>query len=154
MPHYHFALCDGGLMFDDPDGTTLADIAAARAHAQDVAREVMRHCEPKTRHCKLEVRDAAGAADEVLFEVAFAAVDPTLDNLDPTLRGRIEQISATIRAAKETVFESRMMVLRCRAVEARLARRPYLITENGRQVGPIPGSVAASPELLGRRNLS
>jgi len=71
MPRYFFNLNDGRKVIPDVDGTELSDDDSARAHANQVARELARNREPETRSWRLAVCDAQGT---LCFEVLFASV--------------------------------------------------------------------------------
>jgi Domain of unknown function (DUF6894) len=128
MALYHFDFRDGQHVIDDPEGTELADLTAARNHAREVARELMRNREPKARHCKLQIRDES---HQVLSDLLFATVDPTLDHLHAELREQIELLCASLAAFKETLAASRMRTSRDRALVARSSGKPYLVALNG-----------------------
>ena len=119
-----------GLIFtDDLAGRVLPfDSAAAREYASQVAREIMKAREVERRHWKIAVQDDAGTA---VSEVLFATVDPTLDHLPRYQRTELERLAGNVAALKAIAYESRLLVLRSRAIMARLSRRP--VARKGRQ---------------------
>jgi len=128
MPLYHFALRDGERSIPDPDAIDLTDSATAREYASQVAREIMKAREVERRHWKIAVQDDAGTA---VSEVLFATVDPTLDHLPRYQRTELERLAGNVAALKAIAYESRLLVLRSRAIMARLSRRP--VARKGRQ---------------------
>jgi hypothetical protein len=127
MPLFRFNV-RGGQHFNDRDGTDLADLAHARAHAGRTACELMRHCERRVRDWRLEVRDEAGA---LVHELLFAALDPTLDHLQPPHRANVEQLSRSVAATKDAIRSCQMTVRQSRAILARITRKPYLAAVEG-----------------------
>jgi hypothetical protein len=130
MTMFYFNLRDGGAGVTDIDGTELRDESEAKAHATQVARELMRPKELKKRPWQLDVCDDQGP----LFVVPFAAVDPTLDHLEPKLRQLIEGLCESRRALAETLFRSQLMLLRFQASRSRAAGGPYLAAQCGRRL--------------------
>jgi len=131
MPVFYFHLRDGESGIVDKQGSELPDGPAARAHAVQVARELMRTREVEKRHYRLDVLDKDGG---VVAEVPFAAVDPTLDHLRPDLRNLVERMSNTRRELSETLFSSAWLTLELRGMRARSQRKPYLVARNGQRV--------------------
>jgi hypothetical protein len=131
MPHFHFDLLAGTDIVQDKTGTELSDEWAATAHGHEVARELMRNNERKARHWCLLVR---GEADNVLFEIPFAAVDPTIDHLSPEARALVEKGCEQRRALQEAVREVRGTVRRTRSIIARSRGRPYLVAHDGERL--------------------
>ena len=91
----------------------------------------MKRREVKKRAWQLEIRDDRGDA---LFEVPFAAVDPTLDHLDRPLRQMVEQMSDSRRKLAETVFNSQLTLRQMKAMRARAVGRPHLAAEFGHRI--------------------
>ena len=63
MPTFHFHVRDGGHLFEDPDGSDLPDLQAARAEALAAAREgVAEHIRAgkAVDGWSLEIADGAG----------------------------------------------------------------------------------------------
>jgi hypothetical protein len=108
MPVYYFNLCNGGAGLLDQDGAELPDLDAAKAYAAQIARELMNRDEHKKRPGRLDVVDADG---ERVFEVPFAAVDPSLDHLEPELRALVERLCESERQLAETIFTERLLVM-------------------------------------------
>jgi len=131
MPRYYFHLVDDQRLEIDPDGTELPDAGAAKKHATAVAREFMRHCAPGRRHWKLLVRDSAGGP---ICNVLFATADRSIDHLDPPLRRLVERLSDNMATLAETISDSRMTILKSRAILARIERRPHLVAVHGRRI--------------------
>jgi hypothetical protein len=76
---FYFCARDGAHVLKDDEGVDLPDVAAARAYATEVARDIMRGDEPRKRSWVLEIFDAEGTIVAVL---PFGAVDPTLGHFD------------------------------------------------------------------------
>jgi hypothetical protein len=130
MPLFYFNLDGGYERVADPDGTELADECAARAHAAEVAQEIMAHTEAKTRSWLLEVCDRDGLP---LFELPFEKVDPTIRDFDPRLRRLIEDAAMTCRTSGRAIRDARATVRRARAAVARSNRAPWPVIEGGRR---------------------
>jgi hypothetical protein len=69
MPLYYFDIADGG-RFDDADGLELRDVAAARAEALAVARDLMRIGPTRMDWSRWVVR-VADARGEVILTLSF-----------------------------------------------------------------------------------
>jgi hypothetical protein len=94
MPRYFFDLdCLKGVVRDS-SGTVLPDVASARKHADHVVHELMRNREGDTRAWQLLVWDEAR---NLLFEIAFADFDHSLDHLQPDMKRKVDEVR------KETV---------------------------------------------------
>lgn len=89
MPRFFFDLNRRGILLRDDDGTELPDEGAARAHAKDVARELLRNNEWRARNWRLQIRDSAGAHCSELF---FSSLDDSLAHLTPELRSSIDAL--------------------------------------------------------------
>jgi hypothetical protein len=135
VARYHFNVRDGFGGVADTEGTELPDIAAARAYAHAIVRELMFGDETKKRHHWLVVCDAAG---QELFELSFLAVDQSLSHLNAESRRLIEQMCEKRLALTQAAYECRMNVLRVRANIARARARPYLATEQGHTIPVEP----------------
>jgi len=131
MPHYHFHLWTSESEVLDRDGTTLPDDDAARVHAKQVACELIKSKEPQRRIWRLDVADEQGATR---FQLAFSAVDESLDHLDPSTRELVERSAAARAALMQTILESRFLVIKARAMNRRALGRPYLAATDGRRV--------------------
>lgn len=71
MPRYYFSLISDGRTFTDREGDELADVAAARRHALELAQDLMGTRSSTIRDwisCSLEVRDGSR---RVLFILPF-----------------------------------------------------------------------------------
>jgi hypothetical protein len=131
MPTYYFRIRDGAAGIPDSEGTELPDDEAARKHAMTVIREIARNAEPRTRHWQLDVHDSSG---ELLFELAFAALDHTIGHLDWETRRLLERLCDAHRRLSESIFDSQALILRSRAIISRLRGRPYLVAQDGRRI--------------------
>ena len=129
MTAYYFNIRNGANGIWDPEGTELPDLAAARGHAVDVIRELLKFDEIKKRSWRLDICDATGAT---LVAVPFSAVDPSLDHLQSGTRDLVDRLCESRRRLAETMFKSRSLLLQSQKPKA--ARRPYLIAEAGRRV--------------------
>jgi hypothetical protein len=127
MPNYTFELRDGFDPIEDQVGVILADREHAYRYAQGVVRELMTGREAQTRTWRLDVYENNA---ERVFEIPFASLDDTLDNLQPELRVRVEGLCECDRAFCEAIQGA------LRESRARLARsrgKPYLITNLGKR---------------------
>jgi hypothetical protein len=134
MAIYHFNLRDGRAGVRDVQGTELPSVDAAKAHAVEVARELMKNGEPMKRAWRLVVMDGDGT---LIFELPFARVDPTLDHLPPDLRQLVEQLAESKHSLLETVFKSESLVLGVRAADAKRRGKPYVAAWHGRRVDSL-----------------
>jgi hypothetical protein len=130
MPKFHFVVRVGPRFVADPEGEELPDVAAAEAHARDVARELMARCEAGRRHWKIEVHDANGA---VVVDLLFAAVDPALDHLEPRTRDEIVRLADSIATAGALMRKSKLIIWQSEPFATRSARKPRLVAAAGRQ---------------------
>jgi len=131
MPQYFFNLKTGRSMVRDFEGNAFDDDAAARTHAETIARELMRNNETKSRTWRLEVCNADHAP---CFEVLFATIDETIDHLPPSLRDSVRRTSGQIGSLCDAIEEVRMSILELRATLAQSNRAPYLATVHGRRL--------------------
>jgi len=128
MPAFYFHLRDGHCEFRDDQGQELPDLAAARAYAVQVARELIRKGETEKRHYRLDVYDERG----LVAAVPFATVDPTLDHLSPDLRQVVERTCETRREFAETLSSLESLMLRLRQMRGR--SNPRLVAQDGRRI--------------------
>jgi hypothetical protein len=131
MPLYYFNLHDGAGGVADPEGTNLADRAAAEAHASAVVLELMAHVEARARHWLLEVCDEGG---RTLFEIPFVKIDRSIDHLQPQTRSLFEEVSRRRRALASAIFNARATLRQTQALVARSRRLPRIATNRGRPV--------------------
>jgi hypothetical protein len=131
MTMYYFNIHVGAGGVFDPDGTELPDRAAAREHATEVIRELLRFDEARKRTWRLDVCDKRGTT---LFEVPFSTVDPSLDHLQAPTRDLVERVCESRRRLAETLFRLQALRLQARPTQDNVARGPYLIAESGRRV--------------------
>lgn len=73
MPIFHFNLKADNATYVDPVGTDLRDEREALDHARQVARELMRCQELRTRSWRLQICDAE---HKPCIELPFAGIDP------------------------------------------------------------------------------
>jgi len=128
MQAFYFHLRAGDHRILDEEGEELPDARAARDHAIQVVRELMRARESRTRHYRLDVCDQDGG---LVAEVPFATVDPTLDHLSLDLRQLVERICETRREFAETLSTLEFLVLRLRQMGGLPMR---LVAQDGRQI--------------------
>jgi hypothetical protein len=123
MPTYHFHLVtlDGRVL--DLRGTQLPDEASAREHARQVACELMRHREPRTRSWRVEVTDSARRP---CFELLFASVDSTIDHLTPELRESVEKMCSQSASLYETIRAVKHNLVVAKAMLVHTEGRPHL----------------------------
>ena len=120
--HFHLVTLYGRVL--DLKGTELPDEASAREHARQVACELMRHREPKTRSWRIEVTDSARRP---CFELLFATVDSTIDHLTPELRASVEKLCSRSASLNETIRAVTSSLTMTRATLARIESRPHLV---------------------------
>lgn len=130
MPLYTFELREGSAPLSDDAGIHLPDRESALAYAKDVARELMQGREEETRFWRLDVHENR---KERVFELAFAALDPTLDHVRPELRSMLELVCDWRRSSREAVHAARITMRESRALVARSRGRPYLASIAGEQ---------------------
>jgi hypothetical protein len=134
MPRYHFFLRDGSAGISDVDGCDCDDDAAALAHAEIVAQELMRNCEANTRHWRIGITAENGRC---VAEVRFAAADQTLDHLSPDARQLVEGLSEKRLDLQEAQYKACLTIRQVRVLVARLRGRPHLISDRfGRILAP------------------
>ena len=121
MPLFYFDLHGDGEIVDDRNGTELADLAEARAHAAQVAQELIRNNEAGARHWQLEVRDCD---QKPLFELPFTVVDRSLDTLSANTRQLVEGMARRRRELADVVAAARRNVIQARSIIARARGRP------------------------------
>ena len=131
MQAFYFHLCAGDYRILDEEGEWLPDARAARDHAIQVVRELMRARESRTRHYRLDVCDEDGG---LVAELPFATVDPTLNHLQTDLKRLVERLSETRREFYETLVDTDHLRLELRAMRFRARGKPYLITRKGERV--------------------
>ena len=131
MQKYFFNLICDGRKVSDPDGCVLANDAAAERHGVSVVRELLKRNEARKRHWLLEITDHEG---QQLFEVPFDRLDETLPHLPPESRSLVQRMTRNRRELSRAILETRTTVLRTRATVARSKGRPYLVSDDGRQL--------------------
>ena len=128
MPTYTFKLRDGAGDLEDEAGVHLPGRKYALNYARDVVHELMNGREKQTRAWCLDVYENGLK----IFEVPFAALDPTLDHLMPAIRAEFEAHCGRRRALAEAIFAARRTVSEARAVMARSRGRLYLASRYGK----------------------
>lgn len=128
MPLYTFELRGSSAPLADSTGIDLPDRERALAYAEEVARELMQGREGQTRCWRLDVYENQ---NERVFELAFAALDPTLDQLAPELKRMMERLCATYRSCKEAVHAAQVTMRESRALVALSRGKPYLAASAG-----------------------
>jgi hypothetical protein len=102
MPLYYFILKAGRHSYPDHEGQEFVDDATAKAHAQAVARELMRNRESKTAHWRIQV------CDDYLqprHQILFADIDKTLERFDDEFRGSVKKVARTAAAMNDSLRE-------------------------------------------------
>ena len=124
MPRFHFHLRARGMIHRDHDGTELPDLAAARAHALTVARELMDNSNVTTRHWSIRVENDA---DEKQLDMYFADVDPRLDAYPPEMRMHVSKTCRRLGALTDVICATRATWTEARMLLARAQGRPQLV---------------------------
>ncbi len=93
MPKYTFKLSDDHGGVEDDVGVNLPDAEIAYSYACDVVHELMKGREPTTRSWRLDVYENE---QEKVFEIPFAALDPTLDHAERATTGGRTQGTANL----------------------------------------------------------
>lgn len=128
MPHFHFHLRASRTIHRDAEGTDLPDMAAGRAHAAEVAQELMRHAQGNTHLWSMCVEDEQG---ERQFDLFFANVDPRVAAYSPQLRGLVAKTCRRMGALTDTMCASRTTLMELRQLIARARGRPQLVYARG-----------------------
>ena len=130
MPLFYFILKTGRNTFPDTDGQEFDDEVAARAHAQAVARELMRNREGSTGHWRVQVCDDYL---ELRHECLFAEVDQRLQAFPANLQVSIVAVARTTARMGDafdhigtTLADIRQTLDRADVVLARLGRGALL----------------------------
>jgi hypothetical protein len=100
MPLFYFILKAGRHTFPDKEGEEFVDEAGARAHAEAVARELMRNREARTSHWQVQV------CDDYLrpcYECLFADVDEKLGALSEHVRVSVTAVARTTAAMNDAL---------------------------------------------------
>ena len=100
MPRYFFNLNDGRKIIPDLEGTVLPDHESARAHAGQVAQELARNRERKTRSWRLVVRDEQGI---LCFELPFESMDPLNPSIGPVMRAMAADAGRDTASPNDTI---------------------------------------------------
>ena len=126
MALYFFNLRDGIEGVRDIEGVELPDDAAAINYGRIIAFELMKNCEPQTRHWLLAI---VGENGQSVSELRFVLIDNTLNHLSARSRALVEQHCETHLALLETMARSRQLIRRSRALMNRSRGRPYRCTD-------------------------
>jgi hypothetical protein len=124
MPHFHFHLRANGTLLPDLDGTELPDLAAAHAHGERVAQELMLNSGAGKRHWSLRVEDGNG---DGLFDLFFADVDDELAAFSPQVKMLAAQTSRRLGALIDTMCDIRATVIESRLLVVRARGKPGLV---------------------------
>lgn len=125
MPSYMFQLQDGKCPVKGEVWVSAREQAVA--HAEAVASELMRGREAQTRSWRLDVYENG----ELICQIPFATIDPTLDHLEPPLRRLLERSYETIQSVQQTFSAARATMRESRALVALSRGKPYLAVERG-----------------------
>lgn len=125
MTRYSLVLHDGEYLITDD--VWLAHREHAIDHAHTVTRELMFGHELECRSWCLDLYENG----ELVQEVLFASLDPTLDHLAPALRMTVEKSCDTLASLKDARLSARATRREARALVARSRGKPYLATEEG-----------------------
>lgn len=131
MAVFFFSIQNGAGGITAENGVDLPNLTAAKDHATEVARELMKGDELKKRFWRIDVLDEGR---EVVAALPFAVVDPTLDHLKPELRAGIERLSETRRECEETLCRWNSRLVWLRAMGSGLTRRPHLVARDGQRI--------------------
>ena len=96
-------------------------------HAEMVAHELMRGRELQTRSWRLDVYEDG----ELVYQIPFASIDPTLDHLIPSVRMTVERSSVSIRLTRETITAAQATIRESRALVAMSRGKPFLAAARG-----------------------
>ena len=129
MPRYFFDLKTADRMIRDPEGTELAGERSARAHAHEVARELVANRKMAAiRLWRLSVRNEQ---DSSHFELLLAPLHPAMSDLSPDMRESVEDVCRSTAALKDTIKQARMSLYQVRGTIARSERAPYIAALDG-----------------------
>jgi hypothetical protein len=131
MPRYTFKLFDDSGAVEDDVGVSLPTAEVAYRYACDVALELMNCRELRTRHWQLDVYEGEG---KKVFEIPFAALDPTLNHLTTKQRELVEHRLQIIRSLKDALHAATLTGREARSLVARSRGMPYLAVDRGRKV--------------------
>jgi hypothetical protein len=130
MPTYTFKLLDGSGDAEDTTGVSLSCRDNAIDYGRDVAHELMKNRELKTRSWRLDIYEE-GAGH--IRGIPFASVDPTLDHLRPERRTTVETLSEQKRSLFEIIHAVTATVRESEALVARSRGKPYLASRFGKE---------------------
>ncbi len=131
MADFFFKIQNGAGGVAAQDSVDLPDVTAAKSYATEVARELMKGDELNKRSWRLDVLDEGS---DLVVELPFSRVDPTLDHLSPDLRALIERVCESRRAFQETQSRWDSLLVWIRAMRGGLTPRPYLVARDGQRV--------------------
>src|SRR5262249_56475832 len=116
MPLFYFLLRAGRDNVPDREGIEFPDQETAHAHALEVARELMRNREIKTRAWRIAVRDEDL---QPCSEVLFATADDSIAHLQPAYRHTVEALSNSTANLFDVVDQVQMTLSNVRETLAR-----------------------------------
>jgi uncharacterized protein DUF6894 len=128
MPMYYFNLKTQEGRELDPEGVELFDDVEAGEFGKDVALELMRQRETKTRFWRIEICDAERKR---IDELLFASVDPLIDALSPAHRITVQQASARTAALIDTILDTRNSYYELKARLSASEGSPYVASVDG-----------------------
>jgi hypothetical protein len=129
MPTYTFKLLDGCGDAEDTTGVSLSGRDNAIDYGCDVAHELMKNRELKTRSWRLDIYEEG---DGHIRGIPFASVDPTLDHLRPERRTTVEALCERKRSLFEMIHAVTDTVRESQALVARSHGKPYLASRFGK----------------------
>ncbi len=132
MQLYYFNLKDRDGIIHDPDGTELANETEARAHATEVARELMQSRERTTGTWRLQVCDAAR---QPCFELLFATLSSV--GFPGELRNSYLSVAGSFASLSDEIVDLRMTLRQIRGTMARAEGGPYLAAVNGTRIAGV-----------------
>jgi hypothetical protein len=127
MARYFFDLSNDAGGARDDSGTDLPDHRAAIAYRHEIAHELMRNNEQRSRQFCITVGDEART---LLFSLPFV-LDETTSHLPPGSRMPLEVCYERRRKLPEALGGARKTIRQLRAVVARSRRKPYLAAVGG-----------------------
>src|SRR5579875_213090 len=111
MARYFFNLKDGARVVRDLEGAPFPSFESARAHAETVAREILRNGAPRTRYWRVQICDESHTPCD---EIVLAAVDERLDHLPPEYKDNIAAVAKGFGRLTDSISELRITLTRVR----------------------------------------
>jgi uncharacterized protein DUF6894 len=119
MQLFYFSLKADRQTVPDCEGVELADEAAARLHAAEVAQQLMRNREVSTRGWRIQV---CNDYLQPVFELLFAEVDETLRRFPAHISANVEHVVRTVAAFNDAMVSMQDTIKDVRATLARADR--------------------------------